>query len=134
MPVLLGQFVLKRKDNLALDSKKSLGHTVPMIATDDKTQIELEFIARVKAARIATGMKQWQLADALGVPQGHYKHWESSRPLPLHHMNRFCLICRVDPNWLITGHGQKPLKATHAVEAEHAPVRKPRRQKRSRAA
>ena len=77
--------------------------------SDTEKKFEQQFIERVKAARIATGMKQWQIAEALGVPQDHYKHWERSRTLPLHHMNRFCLITQVDPNWLITGHGQKPL-------------------------
>lgn len=55
----LGQLVLKCKDNLALDGKKSLGHNVPMADSDVEAQYKHEFIARVKAARIATGKKQW---------------------------------------------------------------------------
>jgi hypothetical protein len=131
---VLGRIVLKCKDNLALDSKKSLGHAVPMAESDEKAQFEQEFIARVKSARIATGKKQWQVAELMGVKQDQYKHWEVSRTIPLHLIGRFCLICNVDPNWLMTGKGTKPLKPPHIVEAEQAPVPKAKRQKRSRAA
>lgn len=134
IPTLLGQSVLKRKDNLALDSKKALGHTVRMGEMDIKAQYEQEFIDRVKAARIATGKKQWQVAELMGIKQDQYKHYETGRVVPHHLIGRFCLICSIDPNWLITGKGAKPLRATHAVEAEEQPVPKPKRAKRSRAA
>lgn len=134
MPTFLGPFVLKRKDNLALDGKKFLGHTVRM-QDSEKDQFEQEFIQRVASARIATGLKQWQVAEAMGVPQDHYKHWEKKRVMPHHLIGRFCVITRVDPNWLLTGNGQKPLRAPHLVEQEPAPViRKPRKVKRPKAA
>lgn len=120
----LGPIVLKRKDVLALDRKKFLGHDGRM-ADSEKEAFDQQFIGRVAAARVATGLKQWQVADALGVPQDHYKHWEKTRVMPHHLIGRFCVICRVDPNWLLTGSGQKPLKAPHLVEEEPEPARRP---------
>jgi DNA-binding transcriptional regulator YiaG len=131
----LGQMVLKRKDNLALDAKKFLGHNVRMAESDAEEQFKQEFIERVATARIATGKKQWQVAELLNVPQDHYKHWEKGRLMPHHLIGRFCLVTNVDPVWLMTGKGQKPLKPPHVVETEDAPaVAKPKRAKRSKAA
>lgn len=112
----------------------SLGQTVRMSESDLETQYKEEFTARVKAARIATGMKQWQVAEALGVPQDHYKHWEKSRLMPHHLIGRFCLVTRVDPVWIMTGHGEKPLKALHVAASEPAPVAKPKRARSRKAA
>jgi DNA-binding XRE family transcriptional regulator len=135
MPWHLGQLVLKRKDNLALDAKKFLGHNVRMADSDPETQFKQEFIERVATARIATGKKQWQVAELLNVPQDHYKHWEKGRLMPHHLIGRFCLVTNVDPIWLMTGKGQKPLKPPHLVENDQPkPVPKPKRAKRSKAA
>jgi transcriptional regulator with XRE-family HTH domain len=105
-----------------------------MADSDEKEQYEQEFIDRVKAARIATGKKQWQVAELMGVKQDQYKHWESGRVMPHHLIGRFCLITNVDPNWLFTGRGAKPLRATHVIEPAAEPVPKAKRAKRSRAA
>lgn len=104
------------------------------MADSEKEQYDQQFIERVKSARIATGMKQWQIADAIGVPQDHYKHWETTRLMPHHLIGRFCIVCRVEPEWLMTGRGQKPLQPPHIVEREPEPTVKPRRTKRSKAA
>jgi DNA-binding transcriptional regulator YiaG len=133
MPKNLGQTVLKCKDKVALDEKISLGHTVHM-ADETEDQFKQEFIARVKAARIATGKKQWQVAELLNVPQDHYKHWEKTRLMPHHLIGRFCIITNVDPNWLLSGRGAKPLKALAAVEQEPEPLPKPKKARRSKAA
>jgi DNA-binding transcriptional regulator YiaG len=135
IPSLLGQSVLKRKDILALDDKKTLGHDVRMADSDEDIQYKAEFTARVKSARVATGRKQWEVADLLQVPQDYYKHWESGRLMPHRYIGRFCTICRVDPSWLLTGQGPKALKEPHLVATDPEPVKaKPKRQKRSRAA
>lgn len=135
---VLGQLVLKRKDKVALDSKNTLGHNVRMAETDIKAQYEQEFIARVKAARIATGKKQWQVAELMDIKQDQYKHYEvltgKGRVIPHHLIGRFCLICSIDPNWLLTGKGAKPLQPPHMVEAEEKTVPRPKRAKRSKAA
>lgn len=109
-----------------------------MAESDTEAQFKQEFISRVKASRIATGLKQWQLAKALGIEQDQYKHYEvlsgKGRLLPHHLVGRFCIICRVEPEWLFTGQGQKPLRPPHVIEQEQEAVAPPKRSKRSRAA
>jgi DNA-binding transcriptional regulator YiaG len=131
----LGQLVLKRKDKVTLDGEKFLGHDVRMAESETEAQFKQTFTERVKAARVATGLKQWQVAELLSIPQDKYKQYEGRSLLPHALIGRFCLICRVNPAWLFTGEGQKPLKATHLVETdEPKPVPKPKRAKRSKAA
>ncbi len=101
-----------------------------MSELDEKAQYELEFVARVKAARMATGMKQWQVAELMGITQPHYKHFEVDRTIPLYLIGRFCLVCHVDPEWLITGHGRKPLKPTRIVPSD--PENPPAKTRQSR--
>ncbi len=105
-----------------------------MAESDQEVEFKQEFIARVKAARISTGKKQWQIAELLNIPQDQYKHYEVGRYLPHYLVGRFCLICSVDPEWLMTGKGQKPLKPPHLVEQEATPPPKAKRAKRSKAA
>lgn len=120
---------------MALDGKNRLGHTVPMADSETEVQFKQEFIARVKSSRIATGLKQWQMAEALGnMPQDKYKQYESRSLLPHHLIGRFCLICRVDPSWLVTGQGEKALKPLQVAHSEPGPIAKPKRARRSKAA
>ena len=95
-----------------------------MAESDVKAQYEEEFIARAKAARIATGKKQWQVAELMGIKQDQYKHYETGRVIPHHLIGRFCLICNIDPNWLLTGKGAKPLPPLQPVETDRAPAPK----------
>lgn len=105
-----------------------------MSESDIKAKYEQEFIARVKAARIATGKKQWQVAELMDIKQDTYKHFETGRVIPHHLIGRFCLICSIDPNWLITGKGAKPMQPPHIVETDQDKAPKPKRAKRSRRA
>ena len=134
MPKLIGQSVLKRKAILSLDEELSLGHTVQMAESETEAQYKQEFVDRVKAARIATGMKQWQIAESLGMPQDKYKQYEGRSLLPHHLIGRFCIVTRIDPEWLVTGRGQKPLKPLQLAEAEPEPTPKPKRARSKRAA
>lgn len=134
MATNLGQSVLKCKDKSALDAEIPLGHTVQMADSDQEDHYKQEFIARTRNARIATGKKQWQVAELLGIKQDQYKHYEVGRLLPHYLIGRFCLICSIDPGWLITGKGAKPLQPPHVVASESAPPAKPKRVRRSRAA
>ena len=89
---------------------------------------------RVAQARIARNLKQWQIAEALGMAQDKYKQYESRSLLPHHLIGRFCIVTRVDPEWLITGRGQKPLKPLQLAEQEPEPVKKPKRSRSKKAA
>lgn len=137
MPPLLGQFVLKCKDPASLDGEMSLGHTVRMAPTDEKELFKQQFVDRAKRARASTGKKQWEIALAMGVEQDEYKHWEGKRLMPHHLIARFCLVCQVDPIWMLTGHGKmKGTPAPQPVELAEQPtaVAKPKRRRAKRAA
>jgi DNA-binding XRE family transcriptional regulator len=95
-----------------------------MADSDVKTRYEKEFVERVKAARIATGKKQWQIAELMDIKQDQYKHFETGRVIPHYLIGRFCLICSIDPNWLLTGKGTKPLQPPHAVESSEILIHK----------
>ena len=100
-----------------------------MAESETETQYKQRFMERVAEARIARGLKQWQLAEALGMPQDKYKQYEGRSLLPHHLIGRFCIVTRVEPEWLITGRGQKPLKPIHLTESA-PPVAAPKPNKR----
>ena len=134
MTQLIGQSVLKRKAILSLDTKKPLGHNVPMTETDAETQFKEEFIERTRAARIASNRKQWQMAEALGITQDQYKQYEGRGMLPHRFLGRFCIITNIDPSWLLTGHGEKALKPLRLATKEAPPKPKPKRRRATKAA
>lgn len=105
-----------------------------MADSDAKSQYEQEFIKRVKAARIATGKKQWQVAELMDIKQDQYKHYESGRVIPHHLIGRFCLVCSIDPNWLLTGRGQKPMRGLELAASEPERITKPKRARSRQAA
>lgn len=134
IPRLLGQMVLKRKGNVSYDCGSRLGHNVRMADSETETQFKQRFTKRIKEARIALGWKQWQMAEALGMPQDKYKQYEGRSLLPHHLIGRFCLVSHVDPEWLVTGHGQKPLQPLKLATSEPAAPAKPKRTRARRAA
>lgn len=131
----LGQRVLKSKAKLSLDCGRLLGHNVRMAEQETESQFKQEFTRRVKAARAALGWKQWQMAEALGMPQDKYKQYEGRSLLPHHLIGRFCLLTRIDPDWLLTGRGQKPLQPLRVAPDESIEaVSKPKKTRAKRAA
>lgn len=105
-----------------------------MADSDAEAQFKQSFIKRVKQARASLGWKQWQMAEALDMPQDRYKQYESRSLLPHHLIGRFCLVTRVAPDWLLTGHGEKPIQALKLASEEPAKVAKPKRARATRAA
>ena len=105
-----------------------------MADSETEAQFKQSFTLRVKAARAGLGWKQWQMAEALDLPQDRYKQYEGRTLMPHHLIGRFCLITHVDPTWLMTGRGEKPLKALQLAASEPAPVAKPKRSRARRAA
>jgi predicted XRE-type DNA-binding protein len=79
-----------------------------MAEPEAELEYKQQFILRVTKSRTASGMKQWQIAEAMGIPQDRYKQYETRSLMPHHLIGRFCIICRVDPEWLVTGRGKKP--------------------------
>ncbi|MCK1518375.1 helix-turn-helix domain-containing protein [Bradyrhizobium sp. 190] len=80
-----------------------------MAISETEAQFKQLFADRVRTARAATGLKQWQVAELLGIPQDKYKEYEGRSLLPHYLIGRFCLVCRADLGWLMTGKGRKPL-------------------------
>jgi DNA-binding XRE family transcriptional regulator len=105
-----------------------------MADSETEAQYKQAFTDRVKAARGATGMKQWQVAHALGIPQDKYKQYEGRSLLPHYLVGRFCILTRVDPEWLMTGKGPKPLKPLRIAESTPEPVSKLKRKSAKRVA
>lgn len=134
MPSSIGQSVLNCKAILSLDGDFCLGHTVRMAESETEAEYKQAFRKRVADARIARGLKQWQIAEALGMTQDKYKQYETRSLLPHHLISRFCIICRVAPDWLVTGHGQKPPQPLHLAASEPVPAPKPKRARKRRAA
>jgi hypothetical protein len=92
-----------------------------MAESDEEVQFKQEFTDRVRLARIARGWKQWQAAEALGLPQDKYKQYEGRSLMPHYLIGRFCLVTRIDPNWLMTGRGERPIQPLKVAETEEAP-------------
>jgi hypothetical protein len=93
-----------------------------MSDNETETEYKQRFMGRIKAARVARSMKQWEIAEALGMAQDKYKQYETRSLLPHHLIGRFCIICRIDAEWLVTGRGQKPMKPVDLTAAEPAPA------------
>lgn len=91
-----------------------------MAESDKEAEYKQQFIERVREARIGTGMKQWQVAEGIGIPQDHYKHYEvvgaKGRLMPHHLMSQFCIVCRVNLEWLVTGNGKKAWQPLELIE------------------
>jgi transcriptional regulator with XRE-family HTH domain len=94
---------------MSLDCGLLLGQNVRMAESETETEYKQAFMRRIAEARVALGWKQWQMAEALGMPQDKYKQYESRSLLPHHLVRRFCLIARVDMEWLMTGQGKMKL-------------------------
>lgn len=138
MREVLGQSVLNCKAIPSLDGGLPLGHNVRMAESETEAEYKQRFMERVALARISRGWKQWQAGEALGMSQDKYKQYESRSLMPHHLIGRFCLVCRVDPEWLITGRGKKPIKPLQevATEPQDAPLRAaaPKKARKRRAA
>ncbi|BAQ16952.1 helix-turn-helix domain-containing protein [Methyloceanibacter caenitepidi] len=80
------------------------------------TEYRWAYAERVKQARKESGYTQDQMARLLRLTQPTYSKYESGRGedapslLPQHLIQDFCLICRVNIEWLVTGEG--PMKAS----------------------
>jgi hypothetical protein len=93
-----------------------------------ETEETAAFIKRTRDAREAKFETQKPVYEFLGVEQSHYKHWETRRPMPRRFIPKFCLICEVSMEWLLTGEGKGPKTADIPPKVEKR-ISKPRRAK-----
>ena len=67
------------------------------------------FIARVRQARTDAGYTQRAVAVLLDVDASTYNNYERGRGkepptlMPMHLIERFCVLCQVRIDWLVTG-------------------------------
>jgi len=67
------------------------------------------FVARVRQARTDAGYTQRAVAMLLGVDASTYNNYERGRGkepptlMPPHLIERFCVLCQVQIDWLVTG-------------------------------
>ena len=54
------------------------------------------FCARTRAARIARGLSQAEVARALGISRAAYARYEADQPLPLHLVEEFVELVGAD--------------------------------------
>lgn len=121
MPESLGLIVLNGKANMSYDKPRGDIHPHDM-ADKPLTEYEISFIDRTKWARQSAGLKQREIAEKVGLPQDHYKHFESERTLPNEYVGPFCDACNIDANWLFTTNGKAPALSREAAE-ERMPSR-----------
>lgn len=107
MPDTIGQSVLKCKAGMSYDTHKCFVDN-PAMDRMSETEETLAFIRRTRAAREAKFETQKPVYSYLDVAQAHYKHWETKRPMPRRFIPKFCTICEVSMDWLLTGEGDGP--------------------------
>ena len=78
----------------------------------------LGLLQRTIAARKARGWSQRFVADALGIPLERYKKYEQRTAIPVHLIERFCLLTGTDILFFVTGKKTtiSPQKAVYSQE------------------
>lgn len=85
-------------------------------------QYREDFIARIEAARLVSGMEREQVVEALckrtglAIKLDTYKKWESRALLPHHLIIPFCEVTGADPYMILTG---VPFRLGRAVPNGH---------------
>jgi hypothetical protein len=74
------------------------------------------YIRRIKTLREALGWTQEEMATALGVPLDRYKKYETRSPLPPYLVERFALIVRREPCFVLTGKALRQTKTTTSLK------------------
>ncbi|MDB5579806.1 MAG: hypothetical protein JWR80_4982 [Bradyrhizobium sp.] len=92
-----------------------------MPSEQSKTEYKRHFIERVKAARVARGYTQHDIAELLDIDQGNYKQYETRSFLPHDLVPRFCLACGVDCMWLFSAKGKGPQMLPQPREIKKKP-------------
>lgn len=124
----LGQSVLNGKANLSYDCGIRSGEDWGMGKDRAASAYRADFIKRVKAARAARpGLTQAAMAKLLDTTQDHYKQFEGRSLLPHAMVEKFCIACGVDIEWLVTGTGKGPAIAPKPQERKEKPTPAARR-------
>lgn len=134
---LIGQFVLERKAKMSRASNGVRRQNRPMGDEPAKSLYKKQFQHRVREARMASGYTQEEMADLLNLGeggQGKYKQWETRDFLPHHVIPRFCLIAKINADWLFTGQGRAPGEAINPPQRLAKAAKRAVSKRRSKAA
>lgn len=112
---------------MSYDYAIGIGDNVSMPERMSETEETLAFIRRVKAAREAKFSTQKPVYRYLNIPQDQYKHYEMKRPLPRRFIPKFCEICEVRMEWLLTGEGHGGPKVPEFPKEEPRRIRSRRK-------
>lgn len=99
--------VLERKSEMSCDTETDILDNPAMDRMTETEETEA-FIRRTRMAREAKFKTQLPVYSYLEVRQSHYKHWETKRPMPRRFIPKFCTLCEVSMEWLLTGEGKGP--------------------------
>jgi len=97
-----------------------------MADSDQENEYKQSFMGRVAEARVARGWKQWQMAEALGIPQDQYKQYEGRSMMPHRYIWPFCMYANVSFEWLMTGKGRRSIPELPPVVPDIAPKAVPK--------
>jgi transcriptional regulator with XRE-family HTH domain len=82
------------------------------------------FIARVRQARTDAGYTQRAVAVLLDVDASTYNNYERGRGkepptlMPMHLIERFCVLCQVRIDWLVTGKATGRRRVTRKAQKQ----------------
>jgi hypothetical protein len=129
IPAVIVQSVLQRKSEMSFGEENDLSDNPAMDRMSETEETEA-FIRRTRMAREAKFKTQLPVYEFLDVKQSHYKHWETKRPMPRRFIPKFCKLCEVSMEWLLTGEGKGP----EAVDIPPRVERRTSKPRRARAA
>jgi DNA-binding XRE family transcriptional regulator len=126
MRELIGRQVLEGKENFSSDPEDDSSQSSIMETEDTYAEA---FTRRVYSAREHASLRQEDVADVLGIQQSTYSKYEFRTPLPHRYIRAFCMLCRVNVEWLVTGQGKGPALLERPPKRKRGPnkTRKPRK-------
>lgn len=81
---------------------------MPDLPGANRSAFAKTFLARVRAAREATGMTQAEMARVLGIRQSAYEKYETRTPLPHRLIVHFAAVTGADVDQLFLGAAAPP--------------------------
>jgi DNA-binding XRE family transcriptional regulator len=126
MTELIRRQVLEGKENFSSDQVDDSSQSSIMETEDTYAEA---FTRRVYSAREHASLRQEDVADVLGIQQSTYSKYEFRTPLPHRYIRAFCMLCRVNVEWLVTGQGKGPALLERPPKRKRGPnkTRKPRK-------
>jgi DNA-binding XRE family transcriptional regulator len=126
MTELIRRQVLEGKENFSSDAGDGLSEGSIMETEDTYAEA---FTRRVYSAREHASLRQEDVAEVLGIQQSTYSKYEFRTPLPHRYVRAFCMLCRVNVEWLMTGQGKGPALLERPPKRKRGPNRTRRQRK-----